>query len=376
MKKVLLAVCGLAPQVITETLYALHQQERLPDVVRVLTSRRGLDACHAQLFAGGTGQFHQFLQDYAIDPESIDFSSQAILSVQNDQGKSIDDINDEEDNRCFLRACMQLAFAYSNDASNTIYYAIAGGRKTMGSCLALTAQLYARRQDRIFHTLVSPEFESSREFYYPPRPSRTITLFDQKQQPYLKDTRYAQVQLIAMPFVPLRDKITSPLLQQAEMPSTLMMSLVQEEKPQLSIDLQNRKVVWKNREVDLSPVLLALYAFFAEQKKAATCQEPSCSGCQQCYLSLQEILDDDNLGRIANIYQRIRPTCDFHSMSDTGINSLSAENFNSTRSKLNRRLEDAFGAYEKEIIQVASQGEKPGARYGLSIKNHQITLSW
>ena len=376
MKKILLAVCGLAPQVITETLYALQQQDRLPDIVRVLTTRSGMEACHAQLFAGGSGQYHHFLQDYKIDPEQIDFMPQAILPVLNDQGLAIKDISNEDDNRCFLRSCMQLAFEYSSDANNRIYYSIAGGRKTMGSCLALAAQLYGRRQDRIFHVLVAPEFENSREFYYPPSPSRLITLLDEKQQPYQKDTRYAQVQLVPMPFFSLREKLSSPLLQQPEMPSSLMMSLVQEEKPVLTIDLRERKIVWKNRETDLPPVLLALYAFFAEQKKTAGCQHIDCPGCHQCTLDLPQILGTDNLARIADLYQRIRPDCDIHSMSNTGINSLSAENFNSTRSKLNKKLEEAFGAYEKDVIQLSRQGSKPGVRYGLLLSKKKIILSW
>ena len=376
MKKILLAVCGLAPQVITESLYALQQQDRLPDIVRVLTTRPGMEACHAQLFSGGNGQYHQFLRDYHIDQEQIDFGSQAILSVLNDQNLVIDDISDEDDNRCFLRACMQMAFKYSSHTNSTVYYSIAGGRKTMGSCLSLAAQLYGRQQDRIFHVLVQPEFENSREFYYPPHPSRSITLLDKKQQPYQKDTRYAQVQLIPMPFIPLRDELSSSLLQQPEMPSSLMMSLVQEEKPVLSIDLKARKISWKNREADLPPVLLALYAFFAEQKKTANCRQIDCPGCHHCTLDLPLILATDNLARIADIYQRIRPDCDVHSMSDTGISSLSAENFNSTRSKLNKKLEEVFGAYEKNIIQLARQGSPPGVRYGLVLSNKLITLSW
>jgi len=35
VKRYLLAVSGLNPQVITETFYALHQQERTPDAVRI-----------------------------------------------------------------------------------------------------------------------------------------------------------------------------------------------------------------------------------------------------------------------------------------------------------------------------------------------------
>ena len=376
MKTVLLAVCGLAPQVITETLYVLHQQGRLPDVVRVLTTRPGKNACHAQLFADGNGQYYRFLHDYNIAADQIDFTPQAILPILDDQHLEITDIVDEKDNRSVLWSCMQLAFRYSSDGNNRVYYSIAGGRKTMGSCLALAAQFYGRPQDRIFHVLVAPEFENSREFYYPPHPSRQIILFDDKQQPYQKDTSYADIQLVPMPFIPLREKLSGSLLQQVEMPSTLMMSLVEEEKPSLTVDLTKRKIIWKNREADLPPVLLALYAFFAEQKKRAPCHQQDCDGCQQCSLELPQILEADNLTKIAGFYQQIRPDLDIHSMSSTGINSLSAENFNSTRSKLNKTLEDTFGAYEKSTIQLARFGPKPGVRYGLKLTGERITLSW
>ena len=33
----------------------------------------------------------------------------------------------------------------------------------------VTETLYGRPQDRIYHVLVSPEFESSGVFFYPPR---------------------------------------------------------------------------------------------------------------------------------------------------------------------------------------------------------------
>jgi len=43
MKNILLAVTGLSPQVITETLYALHQNNRKVDSVHVITTRDGKD---------------------------------------------------------------------------------------------------------------------------------------------------------------------------------------------------------------------------------------------------------------------------------------------------------------------------------------------
>lgn len=53
MKRTLLAVCGLSPQVITETLYALFQEGRLPDSVHALTTTEGKARCLSNLFGSG-----------------------------------------------------------------------------------------------------------------------------------------------------------------------------------------------------------------------------------------------------------------------------------------------------------------------------------
>ena len=44
MKNILLAVVGLSPQVVTETLYALHQQGRGVDAIHLITTREGKEA--------------------------------------------------------------------------------------------------------------------------------------------------------------------------------------------------------------------------------------------------------------------------------------------------------------------------------------------
>ncbi|MFW8601831.1 CRISPR-associated ring nuclease [Desulfobacterota bacterium M19] len=51
MKNILLAVCGLAPQVITETIYALLHEGREINSVRVITTRQGRDRLLTTLFA-------------------------------------------------------------------------------------------------------------------------------------------------------------------------------------------------------------------------------------------------------------------------------------------------------------------------------------
>lgn len=372
MKKILIAVCGLTPQVITETLYALYQQDRLPDSVRLLTTRRGKAACNAHLLSPEDGAYYRLLDEYGIPRDRIAFSARQILTVSDETGNEPDDISGEEESGQFLQLCMEQAFEATRDSDAQVFFSIAGGRKTMGACLALAAQCYGRPQDRLYHVLVSPEFESSREFYFPPRQSREITLKDAEGQPYRKETRFAKISLLSMPFFSVRDRLTEKHLKQPESPTSLMLSMVREKRPELLIDLAARKLVWKGIECDLMPARLALYAFFAMLKKEADCSRKSCKGCEECFVPVAGVFERDGL--IADLYRRIEPGKDHDAMSDTGITAISAENFNAYRSKLRRDLERAFGPLEADRLEIITRGRRPNTRYGLALEREQIRI--
>ena len=84
----------------------------------------------------------------------------------------------------------------------------------------VAAQLYGRPRDRVFHVLVSAEFESNREFYYPARKSVPIELKDKNGQPYVKETRFARVNLVPIPFVSMRDRLSESVLTEPKDPAT------------------------------------------------------------------------------------------------------------------------------------------------------------
>jgi CRISPR-associated protein (TIGR02584 family) len=372
-RSVLWAVCGRTPQVITETLYALQLQGRQVEAVRVLTTASGKAECNARLFDPEQGHYYQFLRDFDIPRNGMDFGPRHVHAVADSHGRPIEDITGEEDNELFLRACMEHAFALTSDPGRAVYFSIAGGRKTMGACLALAAQFYGRPQDRLFHVLVSPEFENCPEFFYPPPQSRAVTLRDQMGQPFQKETRYARVTLVHLPFVSVRERLSESMLTTPESPEALLLSTVREERPTLVIDLQERKVCWKGVESDLSPAHLALYAFFAMTKKRSDCGLESCSQCQECFPTVAEVLDRSE--ELARLYQQGIPRERvIEAMSDTGILSLNQENFHSFRGKINKRLEKAFGPYDAGDLQIASTGTRPGTRYGILLERKQIQL--
>lgn len=372
MKTILLAVSGLNPQVITETLYALVENRQMADEIHVLTTRRGREAVYANLLSGKSGKFHAFLAEYRIPPSSIRFDHDCVHVVTDEHGNEIADIVDAADNTRLLKKCLDLAFAFTTDPDTAVYFSIAGGRKTMSACLTLAAQLYGRPQDRLYHVLVSPEFESSPEFFYPPAAHRAIALKDPLGQPYFKDTRYARVTLINLPFVSIREFLSPAHLKTPKHPGDLMLSLIRDASPRLTVDLRARKIIYKTLELDMMPAHLALYAFFIQRKKNCAKNVPSCRDCADCFVERNEVAE--RKAEIAEIYAKLGvPRC-LEEMSDSGIISLTHENFNSLKSKIKSEILSKFGPCALKDLEIASVGVRPGTRYGIRMERENITV--
>lgn len=371
-KNILLAVVGLTPQVITETLFALHQQRRKVDAIHIITTRQGKEKINANLLSPKDGRYYQYLREYGIDYHAIDFGFDNIHTVKDKHGIEIDDIAGEEENEWLLKCCLKWAFLLTWDTNNAVFFSIAGGRKTMSACLMVAAQFYGRPQDRVFHVLVTPEFESSRDFYYPPKISSHIELRDKNGQVYIKETKYAEINLIHIPFVSIRDQLTDDMLRRPKDPATMLLSLIREEPYQLTVDLTAARLIYKKREMDMMPARLALYAYFALRKKECKKTSSSCRGCTDCYQDIQEILHQQE--KIAEIYKKLTGSRDHFAMSDEGILNLSKGNYNSYRSKIRSDIEKGFGLYALREIAIASVGKRPDTRYGIRIDREKIRV--
>jgi CRISPR-associated protein Csx14 len=77
---------------------------------------------------------------------------------------------------------------------------------------------------------------------------------------------------------------------------------------------------------------------------------------------------------IAGIYRQLEPSRTQGPMSDSGILSLSPENFNSYKSRIRAALEKAFGSYEVETLVITSQGKRPDTRYGIPLERRRIKV--
>ncbi len=372
MKNILLAVTGLSPQVITETLFALHQNQRRVDSIHVITTRHGKDMIYSGLLGGKDGYYFRYLDEYGFPSSDIDFSHDNVHVITDEYGVEIPDIINESDNERLLKKCLELAFRFTCDPDASVFFSIAGGRKTMSSCLTLAAQMYGRSRDRLYHVLVSPEFESNRDFYYPPKETIQIELKDGNGQAYYKDAKYARVVLVPIPFVSIRDHLSPEFLNEPKDPGTLMLSLIREESSQLTINLISRKIIYKNLELDLMPARLALYAFFAMQKKECPKVDNNCGNCTDCFLDIQSVFEKQ--GQITDYYRKISRGRPLDEMSDTGITGLISENFNMYKGKIKNDLMNRFGPHALKKLEIASEGTRPNTRYGIMMDKGKIEI--
>ncbi|MBI3951219.1 MAG: TIGR02584 family CRISPR-associated protein [Acidobacteria bacterium] len=283
---ILVAVAGQTPQIITETLYALMILRRPPlsiSEIYIITTSIGASKARQMLLDPQQGQFFAFCREYGINPKSIAFDEHHIITIKQVEkdsspggahqlGKDLDDIRTLHDNGALAQQVLGFIKQLTADPTNALHCSIAGGRKTMSAYLALALTLYGRTQDTLSHVLVSEQFESSPDFYFPPREPRLIPAM-RGGRPVIVNTRDAHIELADIPFVRVRevpgkwfatmDRTVEELIQ------TIQRALDERRppQPQLVVNLTQGVISYNSVPIKLQLYHLALYAFFAQVRK-------------------------------------------------------------------------------------------------------------
>ena len=194
-RKILVAVTGMSPQIVTETVYALHaQQNWQPDEIHVLTTQIGYDNITKALL-GENGFFGRLCQEYELS--AIQFDEQNIHVICDAEGKKLADIRTPEENNLAADMIVNFIRKLCADENTELHVSIAGGRKSMGFYIGYALSLFGRPQDKLSHVLVEEAFEQNREFFYPPKTKTTLNT----DRYGMKDAAQAQVMLAEIPFV-------------------------------------------------------------------------------------------------------------------------------------------------------------------------------
>ena len=145
-RRILLAVTGLSPQIVTETLYALaltREPAFIPTEVHLLTTADGAKFARAALLHPDGGQFQALLKDYPrIGHPAFDDAN--IHVIVGPDGKPLADIRTPAENAAAADAITSLVAKLTSDDSSALHVSVAGGRKTMGFYLGYAFSLFAR----------------------------------------------------------------------------------------------------------------------------------------------------------------------------------------------------------------------------------------
>ncbi|MBK7955058.1 MAG: TIGR02584 family CRISPR-associated protein [Candidatus Accumulibacter sp.] len=263
-RRILVAVTGLSPQIVTETLYALAvapaQAPFVPTEIHLITTRSGAEKARLALLSDEPGWFHHLCRDYALPP--IRFNAETIHVLEDADGQVLEDIRSPDDNRHAADGITEIIREFTADPDCALHVSIAGGRKTMGFFLGYALSLYGRPQDKLSHVLVSEPFESSIGFYYPTPASHVLELPGGR----LADTASAQVTLAELPFVSLRHGLPEALLTgHASYNQTVEAARRALAPPELQLDLGSRRVRAAGQVFALPPAELALLSVFARR---------------------------------------------------------------------------------------------------------------
>jgi|Deesub1362B_J571_1020462.scaffolds.fasta_scaffold00139_12 CRISPR-associated protein (TIGR02584 family) len=304
MRDILICVTGGTPQIITETIYALSM--KYPEIhlkeLYVVTTEYGRKLIKERLLKEGI--LSQMLKEYGLPP--INFTDENILVIKGRDGTPLDDIRNEDDNTSTGNLITEFIRTLAKDPELRLHCSLAGGRKTMSFYLGAALQMFGRPWDRLYHVLVSPEFENNPEFFYPPKKPRMIKCRLPDGTETLLSTAEAKVTIAELPFVRLRDKV--PFREES------FLDLVKEAQqsvdsciPQLPLTLDfNRRLLRIGMyRVRLTPMQLALYAILAEQKTehCSKSERPYCDDCTACYVDIITLSDVKNLQRLINFYK-------------------------------------------------------------------------
>ena len=266
-RRVLLAVSGLSPQIVTETLYALAVRGDglwIPTEIRLLTTARGAEHARLNLLSGDRW-FHRLCADYHLPP--IHFDADCIEVIRDAEGAPLADIRSQADNDATADTLTEAVRAFTADPDCALHVSIAGGRKTMGYYLGYALSLFGRAQDRLSHVLVDEGYEGHPQFYYPSPSERVIHTVG--PNPRTLDCRNAQVALAEIPFVRLREGQPAPLLAGSARFSDVVAELNRVlAPPRLMIEVTEGRIVAGDRVVPMPPADLAFLLCFARRVHA------------------------------------------------------------------------------------------------------------
>lgn len=287
---VLLAVTGMSPAVLTETVWALATEAEpvAPQRVVVVTTTEGKAAMERDLFtplaAWGGQTVWQTLRDsvqqrlgLAASEPVLNFEPVRVFTIpdpKSGRATELADLRTRSDNDFAADFLLEQVRGLVENPDTHVIASLAGGRKTMGALLYACLTLVGRGTDRLTHVLVNEPYDTVPGFWYPGQPGGTLIRPARGKSAAIRvEPADATVELADVPFVPLRNLFLRELGQPAGTFRRLMdlcrtnIRRSAGEHLQIEIDRSRPETRINGRRLELAPREQLVLLFFAERAK-------------------------------------------------------------------------------------------------------------
>lgn len=346
---------GTSPQVLTETLYAIHMQGKpFPDEVYLITSVNAKAKAVEWLLEKGQIEHlktHHNLPDFK-------FELSHILLMEHDNGEAVYDGREEEDQQSIADSITRIVAKFTVDENCQIHASIAGGRKTMAFYMGYAMSMFGREQDVLSHVFVSKEFEFSDEFFFPTLNDNYIA----KGRGDL-NTKNAKVTLAEIPFVRMRNMVDQGLINQMEhnsfSQSIALLNAYKNKKIKVEVATRKKCLIVNGIEVKLPPKELAFYLWLSKQPLRQInvgrqfCSDPASSASYLKTYSM--IAGDSRVFASFNVDREDVEGCSEESLSKLpALQPFEKDWLQQTRSKINGQLKKWLDESLASAIEIKS----------------------
>ena len=342
-KRILVAVTGISPAILTETVWALAEQgvPWIPDQIVAVTTRTGKAVIEDLLLnGGGWDRLRQTLEKKGLPIEgALAFGASDSIRVIGDGMRDFEDISTPEESGASADFLLGVLRQYTEQPDTEIVASIADGRKTMSALMMSCMSLLGRKQDRVCHVLINDRFISKNPGFLFPATKR--------------DQQKARVQLCEIPFVRVRGWYEK---EYAGVPPSYMTLVSRFSEiapnptnyPNVTLNLHAGTCLVKEQSVRLTPYEFALLVIIVQRIKAGQIprswydMEPDMQGL----LSLKDI----------------PLTADwFHQLKEG--KPIDVEEFRKWASSARKKLRNAFSQPELIHMLIPSMKGPPGNLY-------------
>ncbi|HIF5972564.1 TPA: CRISPR-associated ring nuclease Csm6 [Vibrio parahaemolyticus] len=373
MKNILISTVGASPQVLTETLFVLHQSGRpFPEAVYVITTQSSFSSLVNGLFRDG---HLQALKDEYQLPD-FEFDESHIWLIEDENGEYIDDAKSIEDQTSMADFITRKVYELTQDSNSSIHASLAGGRKTMAFYFGYAMSMFGRSQDVLSHVFVDDDYEFVRDFWYPTKQSKWVTgKYGQGEI----DLSRAQVTLAEIPFVRMRESVEPSLITSManlSFSQTVgMLNATHKNDLQVEINTASRIITTSGVETKLTAKEMAFYTWLFDKGSEGLVVDRYFEDDLQH--SIDYLNNYSELASDPRVFSTFKTTPeDFRAGDHATLSGMEREFLQPICSNINRKLRKELPLKIADKLEINSSSEGTEQRYRVALAESNCQIQW